>query len=89
VRRQIIHDHHVSGLQRWAEHLPDVGVENLGIGSSWDGPASRRTIQSNRAYQGSGIPVALRGFGLDSLSFWSAPTQASQIGLGTGFIQKN
>jgi len=89
MRGEVIHDDHISGVQRRAQDLADIGPENLRICGPLDGHAGGGTVQADRADHGRGLPMALRTWGVDPLTPQGAPAQAGQIGFGTRFVQEN
>jgi len=76
-------------MQCRTEDLPDIGLEDFRVGGSINSHAGRRTVQSDGTDHGGGLPVTVGSAGMDTLSFGSPATQTRQVGLGTGFVQKD
>ena len=89
VRREVVHNHHVAGSQRWAQEALDVGPKNFRIGGALDGHAGSGTIQADRGDHRRRMPVAIRGAGVDAFSALGATSQTGHIGLRARFIDED
>ncbi len=89
MRREVVHDHHIAGPERWAQRIPDISCERFGIGRSFDAHAGARTILSQSPNHGGGLPMAVRATGMNSLPTLGTTAQPSQVGLGSRLIQKH
>ena len=89
MRREIVHDHNVSSPQGGSKHLTNISTEGFRISRPFQGHARRRAIQANGRDHGDGLPMAGGTMAMSALPSWRSPAQACQIGLGSGFIQKN
>ena len=86
---EVVTDDDVAGLEGGAEHLADIFAEDQGIRGPWDDQASGLAIEPQRAQHGRGVPMAHGSMVMKALAAQSPATQADQVGLGTGFVQKD
>jgi hypothetical protein len=64
-------------------------LEHFRVRGSVDGQTGCGAIDPDGTDHGGGMPVSVRGVGVDSFSPGGSAAQAGQIGLGRRFIQKD
>jgi len=89
VRRQVVHDHYVAGLEFGTQHLLHIGGKHLAVGGRFDGHDRLHTAQAHRSQRGQYFPVTLgRGFG-DPLAFGRSAPQSCHLGRNPTFVQED
>lgn len=79
----------ISRPQRRTQHTTHISLEDFSIGSTFNRHASNGTIQPDRTDHSGGVPMTVRGLGVDTLAFGRASAQTSHIGLGARLVQKD
>ena len=89
VRAEIIHDHNVARTQLRAEHLVEVGEEDVGIGGRLDGHGCDHAAEAHGPKNGQDLPVtAGRGF-VDALAFSRTAIESRHAGRNAAFVKKD
>ena len=89
VRGQVIHHHQISRPEGRTQHFPNIGLEHFRVSRPVDGQTGRGPVHPNGTDHGGGLPMAVRGVGVDPLAPRGAAAQTGQIGLGRRFVQKD
>lgn len=86
---EVVEDDDVAGLERWHEHLLDIG-EKRGI---VDGPVEDgwrvQAVDAQRRDHGVRLPMAIGRVVTQSESAWAAAVATDQIGRDTGFVDED
>lgn len=86
---EIIEDQHVAGPQHRQEDLPDLGLEDLGVGRPFDGHTGGGAIQAHQSDHRGSVPVAARGMADQTLAFGGSAAQARQVWLGRRLVEED
>jgi len=89
VRAQVIHHHHVAGLQYRAQQMFDVCQENIRVGGLFYGHGCDHAVQAHGAQNGHDLPVAARRRLLDASASHAPRVEPRHRGSDTALIQKN
>ena len=89
VGAEIVHDDNVAGLERWHQHLLDIGTEALAVDRAVDDAGRSDPVVPECSEEGHGPPMAVR----DLSPEWDAPSPpamgAGHVGLRPGLIDED
>lgn len=89
VTRQVVHDHHVPGLQGRAQNLLDERREHVRVHGPIDHRRATHPIHAQRPDQRGGHPVSVRHFIDQTFTPKAATTQPRHVGLCPGLIDED
>ncbi len=89
VGAEVVHHDDVSGSQLRAQHLVQVGEEDLAVGGGLDGHSGDDAVHAQRAQDGEHLPVAAGYVVAHSLASLGAAIEPSHLRRDAAFIQIN
>ena len=89
VGAQVVRDDDIPRPERRDQHFAHIGVEDLGVGRSFDGQAGAGLVQPHRGDHRGGPPVAVGSVADQSLAFGRTTAQSRQIGFGGRLVNED
>lgn len=89
VRRQVVGDHHVTGLQRWGQLGLDIGVESSSIHWAVQHPRSRQFVHAQACDECLGVPVAEWRVSFQPCAAKGSPPQPGHLGGDGGLVDEH
>lgn len=89
MRREIVHNHDVTTSKLRNEYLLNVSKESLPVGRAVEHSRGECSPQADSGDYRAGLPVSVRHFGHQTLADRRSPPQASQVALGSAFVNKH
>lgn len=89
MRAEIVHDDDVAGLERWHQHLLDIGAEALTV--DWPVDDARRgdAVMPECGEEGHRPPVAVRDLSPERGTPSPPTMSAGHVGLGPGLVDED
>jgi hypothetical protein len=85
---QIVHHHHLPGLQCRAKYLSDVGQEDIAVGGRLHRHPGLPSLDADSAQHGEGSPSPIRSTLVDSLPAWRSSVESGHVRGYAAFVQK-
>ncbi len=89
VGREVVQYDHVAALERWREHLLDIGPEHLAPHGPIQHERSNDPILAQASHEGGGEPVPVRRRIDDALSARRPAITAGHVGSGSGLVEEH
>ena len=89
MRSEVVTDDNVVWLEGWTEHMPHIFSKDFGVRGSLDDHAGCLTGEANGPQHRRGLPMTAGSMVIEALAVKCPAPQASHIGFGAGFIQKD
>lgn len=86
---QVVHHHHIAGLQYRVQQMFDVGQENIGVRGLFDGHRRDHAAQAHGAQNGQDLPVAARCRLMDASASRGSRVESRHRGSDAALVQKN
>ena len=86
---QIVHDHDVAGLQGRQQLLLDIGAEAFTVDRAIEDAWRGELVAAQRAQEGQGSPMAVRGEAAQALSPWSPAAKRGHVGLDPRLVDED
>lgn len=89
VRTEVIHHDDVAGFEHRYELLLDIGSKALTVDRSIEDTGCGEPIAAQRAEEGQGAPVAVRGEAAQAFALRSPAAKRHHVGLDPGFVDED
>lgn len=89
VGAEIVHDDDVAGFEHGDKLLLDIGAEALAVDRPVEHARCREPVAAQRAEEGPGAPVAVRGEAAQALALLPPATQGGHVGLDPRLIDEH
>ncbi|OWK19455.1 hypothetical protein AJ88_41740 [Mesorhizobium amorphae CCBAU 01583] len=86
---QIVHDHDVAGPQGREQLLTDIGAEAFTVDRAVEDAWRGEFVAAQRAQEGQGSPMAMRGEAAQALSPWPPAAKRSHVGLDPRLVDED
>ena len=86
---QIVHDDHVTCLERREEELLDIIVEALAVDGLVEHAGGVDPVATQGCEEGHGSPMAIGRFGAQPLTLGTPTSQRGHVGFGPGFVDED
>lgn len=86
---EIVQNDDIARLERWQEHLFDIGAERRAVDRAVKDARCGQSITAQGTQEGHGAPMAVRGIATQPLALLSPSPDRRHIGLDPGFIDEH
>jgi len=86
---QVVHHHHIAGLQYRVQQMFDVGQENIDVRRLFNGHRRDHAAQTHGAQNGQDLPVATRCCLMEACAFHASRVESRHRGSDAALVQEN
>ena len=84
-----VHDDDIAGFEHGQELLLDIGAEASAVDRSVEDTRRGEPVAAQRAEEGQGAPMTMRGEAAQPLALWPPSPQRRHIGLDPGLVDED
>jgi hypothetical protein len=89
MSRQIVHDDEIARIERWHQHLFDIGQEGIAVHRAVEDHGRGQAAQPQRSGEGGCLPVAVRHGRAAALPPFGAASEPGHLGGRTGLVDED